>query len=289
MKNVLRRVEKHTKDCSISNLPGGQTDCTTCNKWHSMIKLREHYRRKLIGYMAQKFPSAAPPGVPPQVFAGPIDTLNASSASMPSVAAKPLPPSGAPALSLEVSSGNLAMQFRSSDYTRANSIDPLAVAVPSGDADAAASKPPRGKPSAKGKKPLKGGEGWAPAGHQLDAIQQQLPSPIVGGMGSSMDLVKKLGGASSGGLDDFMLSVESEMNQRDSRLFGGQGNGRELKRPHPAESWQPDWMQACLAALSVHTAKATRYPATHSCAPHAFRFADAGARFYKHRGWQRAA
>lgn len=51
MKSVLHRVEQHTKNCSYSNLPGGQKDCTTCQKWQSMIKLREHYRRKLITYM----------------------------------------------------------------------------------------------------------------------------------------------------------------------------------------------------------------------------------------------
>ena len=51
MKAVLKRVQQHTKNCSISNLPAGQNDCTTCNKWQSMVKLREHYRRKLISYM----------------------------------------------------------------------------------------------------------------------------------------------------------------------------------------------------------------------------------------------
>ena len=52
---ALRRVEDHTRSCSVSNLPGGQGDCTTCQKWQGMIKLREHYRRKLIHYMKQTF------------------------------------------------------------------------------------------------------------------------------------------------------------------------------------------------------------------------------------------
>ena len=58
MKTVLNRVETHTKACPISNLPGGQDDCTTCNKWQSMIKLREHYRRKLINYIRNVYPNA---------------------------------------------------------------------------------------------------------------------------------------------------------------------------------------------------------------------------------------
>ena len=57
MKQVLGRVEKHTFECSISNLPGGQNDCPTCNKWQSMVKLREHYRRRLILYIQKTYPN----------------------------------------------------------------------------------------------------------------------------------------------------------------------------------------------------------------------------------------
>ena len=38
MKRVLRRVEMHTQSCSMSNLPGGQGDCTTCNKPETFLK-----------------------------------------------------------------------------------------------------------------------------------------------------------------------------------------------------------------------------------------------------------
>ena len=50
MKGFLERVESHTKTCNYSNLPGGQSDCANCAKWQQMVKLREHYRRKLINH-----------------------------------------------------------------------------------------------------------------------------------------------------------------------------------------------------------------------------------------------
>ena len=43
MKKLLKKLEHHARGCSISNLPAGQSDCTTCNKWHTMLQLRESY------------------------------------------------------------------------------------------------------------------------------------------------------------------------------------------------------------------------------------------------------
>ena len=50
MKGFLVRVEAHTKTCTYSNQPGGRLDCASCAKWQQMLKLREHYRRKLIAH-----------------------------------------------------------------------------------------------------------------------------------------------------------------------------------------------------------------------------------------------
>jgi len=84
MKTVLGKVEAHTRSCSISNLAGGQDDCTTCKKWQSMITLREHYRRKLIHYIQKTYPKE--PGVEPVPGAlppsGPVNST-ASTGGLP--------------------------------------------------------------------------------------------------------------------------------------------------------------------------------------------------------------
>ena len=170
MKKVLRRVELHTKSCSISNLPGGQDDCTTCNKWQSMIKLKEHYRRKLIHYMKETFSKEqlVLQGGPKGAAA-----VAAAAAAGPDAAAGPRGGGGKPAAS-----------------GRPGTAKPTVAPAPISVGGPAGSKP---HPAA-GRKPVPAG-GWAP--HQLHAIQQTLPSPMPGGGSSS-----SVGSGSGGGRND---------------------------------------------------------------------------------------
>ena len=94
MKKVLARVEAHTKQCSISNLPGGQSDCTTCIKWQSMNKLRDHYRRKLVTYMTANGVKAKQPALGSSL-------LNKAAPGGPAAPGMPAPvPPSAPSPSL---------------------------------------------------------------------------------------------------------------------------------------------------------------------------------------------
>ena len=48
MKEVLKRMETHVAGCSVANLPGGKRDCSTCQKWVQLQKLRDRFTRQLI-------------------------------------------------------------------------------------------------------------------------------------------------------------------------------------------------------------------------------------------------
>ncbi len=49
MKDVLKRMETHTAECTIgANLPGRRGGCSRCKKWLQLTKLRDRFRKALL-------------------------------------------------------------------------------------------------------------------------------------------------------------------------------------------------------------------------------------------------
>ena len=184
MKAVLARVEKHTKDCSISNLPAGQADCTTCQKWQSMIKLREHYRRKLIGYMQSHYSTAslktdqqAAANAPPSASTAP---------PAPTAPAAALPPASTHSLPQPPSGPSLVDQFKSLPPGHRANNKPARTSKP----QPSAKSPPHAERGGIGHS---GGEA---ATWQGDTRLQQVEGMGMGGGGAIDDLVANLAGGS---------------------------------------------------------------------------------------------
>ncbi|KAL1528750.1 hypothetical protein AB1Y20_010082 [Prymnesium parvum] len=84
-KTLLGRVKEHASSCAFANLPGGQSDCTTCKKWHQLERLKEHYRRKLISIAKQQ---VAQGKIPLQMFRPRVEAEPSSShVASPSIGA----------------------------------------------------------------------------------------------------------------------------------------------------------------------------------------------------------
>jgi len=237
MKAVLTRVETHTKACSISNLPGGQNDCTTCNKWQSMIKLREHYRRKLITYIQKTYPNdasqaqkqvaAAGTAPPPQQVHQQRPQHKQQQQTQQQRSAPASSASGSHAGHDGLANpANLAAQF-------ANHKPAAAAGV---------GKPVAGKSSA-----LPRGIGKPVTMPQPITQQPSLSSigpmtsfnPLMGaGFGGDMDF-----GGDPDEMDDLDNLLASELDKRDNRLVPGQAAGGAPKRsrPMPLPINDPGW------------------------------------------------